>query len=180
MRKNHQIQERSTTKQRKKIFGRNSSLVTQAHNILTDKPLRCDELKLQLVTLKAERPNVTSPADNSSRHNALTISAIDRNVTSDEFLPKHFSAFFTCLSVCISTCNKLQTTIAVQMTGKHNTDENGYAYTESRQHIRRNGLFYVKRLIYKSCPFARQKDTFRHAKAGILKHERTHTAMRHI
>lgn len=64
------------------------------------------------------------------------------------------------------------------MTGKHNTDENGYAYTESRQHILHNGQFYVKRLIYKSCPFARQKDTFRHAKAGILKHERTHTAMR--
>jgi len=56
LRKNHQIQERVTTKQRKKIFGRNSSLVTQAHNILTDKPLRCDELKLQLVTLKAEKP----------------------------------------------------------------------------------------------------------------------------
>jgi hypothetical protein len=121
---------------------------------------------------------VTSPAGNSSHHNALTISAIGRNVTSDEFLPKHFSAFFTCLSVCISTCNKLQTTIAVQMTGKHNTDESGYAFTESRQHILHNGQFYVKRLIYKSCPFARQKDTFQHAKAGILKHERTHTAMR--
>lgn len=116
---------------------------------------------------------MTSPTGNSSHHNTLTISAIDRNVTSDEFLPKHFSAFFTCLSVCISTWHKLQTTMAVQMTGKHNTDENGYAYTESRQHIRHNEQFYVKRLIYKSCPFAQQKDTFQHAKAGILKHERT-------
>ncbi len=121
---------------------------------------------------------MTSQAGNSSRLNALSTSAIDRNVTSDEFLPKHFSTFFTCLSVCISTWHKLQTTMAVQITGKHNTDESGYAYTESRQHIRHNGQFYVKRLIYKSCPFARQKDTSWHAKAGILKHERTHTAMR--
>lgn len=50
------MQERVTTKQRKKIFGRNSSLVTQTHNILMDNPLRCDELLFQLVTPTAEKP----------------------------------------------------------------------------------------------------------------------------
>lgn len=145
-----------------------------------DKPLRCDELKLQLVTPTAEEPE----GDECGRR-LITPQRIDNQRNRQEcdewwVFAETFSAFFTCLSVCISTCNKLQTTMAVQMTGKHNADESGYAYTKLRQHIRRNGQFYVKRLIYKSCPFARQKDTFRHAKAGILKHERTHTAMRHI
>lgn len=42
-------------KKRKKVFHKNSSLITTAHNTLKYSALSCDELEMQLITLKVNQ-----------------------------------------------------------------------------------------------------------------------------
>lgn len=55
----------------KKVFVKNSSLVTSWFNVLSVRLLWCDELILELVTAEDSRACVTSWILNSSHSNAL-------------------------------------------------------------------------------------------------------------
>lgn len=84
-------------KETKKVFHKNSSLITTAHNALKYNALLCDELRFRLITLKVNQYRestinapkyrcVMSRKHNSSRYNTLIINILCCNVTSDEFL----------------------------------------------------------------------------------------------
>lgn len=84
-------------KETKKVFHKNSSLITTAHNTLKYSALLCDELYFQLITLKVNQYRestinapkyrcVMSRTSNSSHYNILIIRILCCNVTSDEFL----------------------------------------------------------------------------------------------
>lgn len=84
-------------KETKKVFHKNSSLITTAHNALKYNALLCDELRFRLITLKVNQYRestinapkyrcVMSRKYNSSRYNTLIINILCCNVTSDEFL----------------------------------------------------------------------------------------------
>lgn len=84
-------------KETKKVFHKNSSLITTAHNALKYNALLCDELRFRLITLKVNQyrestinapkyRSVMSWKYNSSHYNILIIRILCCNVTSDEFL----------------------------------------------------------------------------------------------
>lgn len=84
-------------KETKKVFHKNSSLITTAYNTLKDSALLCDELRFRLITLKVNQYRestinapkyrcVMSWKYNSSHYNILIIRILCCNVTSDEFL----------------------------------------------------------------------------------------------
>lgn len=84
-------------KETKKVFHKNSSLITTAHNALKYSALLCDELRFRLITLKVNQYRestinapkyrcVMSRKYNSSHYNTLIINILCCNVTSDEFL----------------------------------------------------------------------------------------------
>ena len=84
-------------KETKKVFHKNSSLITTAHNALKYSALLCDELRFRLITLKVNQyrestinapkyRSVMSWKYNSSHYNILIIRILCCNVTSDEFL----------------------------------------------------------------------------------------------
>ena len=84
-------------KETKKVFHKNSSLITTVHNTLKYSALLCDELRFRLITLKVNQYRVStinapkyrcvmSWTSNSSHYNILIIRILCCNVTSDEFL----------------------------------------------------------------------------------------------
>ena len=88
----------------KKVFSKNSSLVTSRHINLIYRDIRCDELFFQLVTCLLKpawsQPksdvysgfslSVMSWNSNSSRFNHLSYRVLRLDVTSDEFFIKNF------------------------------------------------------------------------------------------
>lgn len=100
-------------KETKKVFHKNSSLITMAYNTLKYSALLCDELRFRLITLKVnqyQESTINAPKYrcvmswkyNSSHYNTLIINILCCNVTSDEFYKKTFSA---CIRKLVNTDN---------------------------------------------------------------------------